>query len=200
MPSGVYKHKKGYKREPYSEEWKQKISNSLKGRSVWNTGLKNKQVAWNKGIKTGLIPWNKGIKGIIKQSKETIEKRLETFKKIGYKPKPPIISGEKSHLWKGGITNVSYSVDWTETLRRSIRERDHYVCQMCGKEQGDISHAIHHIDYNKKNCNPENLITLCNSCHVKTNGNREYWKEYFASVKTLKGLAIASAKTKKGLA
>ena len=36
-----------------------------------------------------------------------------------------------------------------------------------------------HIDYDKLNCNPDNLISLCNSCHSKTNYNRNYWINYF---------------------
>lgn len=42
-----------------------------------------------------------------------------------------------------------------------------------------FSNQVHHIDYNKLNCNPNNLITLCKSCHMKTNFNREYWLDYF---------------------
>jgi len=60
-----------------------------------------------------------------------------------------------------------YSVDWTKTLRRSIRERDHYICQLCGEQQGDYAFDIHHIDYNKKNCNPNNLITYAGSVMLK---------------------------------
>lgn len=93
--------------------------------------------------------------------------------------------GEKSHLWKGGISFLPYSVDWTRTLRRSIRERDHYTCQLCGKLQSDEAFSIHHIDYDKKNCDPHNLITVCHSCHSKTNFNIEYWKERFT--KLIKG-------------
>jgi len=52
--------------------------------------------------------------------------------------------------------------------------------KICGKLQGDIAHPVHHIDYNKKNCNLDNLITLCINCHAKTNYNREYWKEYLS--------------------
>lgn len=56
--------------------------------------------------------------------------------------------------------------------------------QECGLHQDELSgrfkkHDVHHIDYNKFNCNPENLITLCKSCHVKTNHNRNYWINYF---------------------
>jgi len=36
-----------------------------------------------------------------------------------------------------------------------------------------------HIDYNKKNCISENLITLCTKCHAKTNQKRDYWIVYF---------------------
>ena len=82
---------------------------------------------------------------------------------------------EKANNWKGGLSFEPYSVDWTETLRRSIRERDHYICQLCN-QYGKI---VHHIDYNKKNNNPDNLITLCLKCHMKTNSNRNYWINYF---------------------
>jgi hypothetical protein len=86
-------------------------------------------------------------------------------------------SREKHWNWQGGISLEPYSVNWKETLRRSIRERDAYVCKICGLPQGDIAHDVHHIDYDKKNCDPNNLITLCHGCHTKTSFNREYWKK-----------------------
>jgi hypothetical protein len=76
----------------------------------------------------------------------------------------------------GGISFLPYSVDWTNTLRRSIRERDKYICQICHELQGDIAFSVHHIDYNKKNCNPGE------KCHPKTNHNREYWKILLAKI------------------
>ena len=83
--------------------------------------------------------------------------------------------------WKGGISFEPYSTDWNESLRRTIRERDHYTCQLCGKPQGDRVHSVHHIDYNKKNCDPDNLITLCGGCNTRVNFNRDYWLNYFKS-------------------
>ncbi|GAI03944.1 unnamed protein product, partial [marine sediment metagenome] len=59
------------------------------------------------------------------------------------------------------------------------RKRDGYICQVCGVSQGFPALAIHHIDYNKHNNNPNNLITLCQSCNNKANHNRDYWTEYF---------------------
>ena len=99
---------------------------------------------------------------------------VETRKKISESE-----SGSKHYNWQGGISKLPYSIDWTKTLKRSIRERDNYVCQICSKIQEDVTHDVHHIDYNKENCNPINLITLCKSCHMKTNMNRDYWINYF---------------------
>ena len=38
---------------------------------------------------------------------------------------------------------------------------------------------VHHVDYNKKNNDPANLISLCKACHAQTNFNRNDWMEYF---------------------
>jgi hypothetical protein len=84
--------------------------------------------------------------------------------------------GAKSNLWQGGISFEPYSTDWTDTLKRSIRQRDNYTCRWCGKEPAI---CVHHIDYDKKNCDPKNLITLCRKCHSKTNFNKNYWKKLF---------------------
>lgn len=87
--------------------------------------------------------------------------------------------GENHWNWCGGKSLEEYSIDWRETLRRSIRERDHYSCRLCGTPQGDIAHDIHHINYDKKDNSPDNLITLCHICHSKTNFNRDYWIKFF---------------------
>lgn len=93
--------------------------------------------------------------------------------------------GDKSPMWKGGIAYDPYTYEWTDTLRESMRQRDNYVCQMCGIYQDELSCGrvkkldIHHINYDKDNCSPSNLISLCRPCHMKTNSNREFWLKYF---------------------
>jgi len=83
--------------------------------------------------------------------------------------------------WLGGKSFEPYSTEFTEELRRAIRDRDNHTCQGCGKKDGVLNRKlhIHHIDYNKKNNNPNNLISLCCSCHAKTNFDREDWTNYF---------------------
>ena len=143
--------RKGYK---HIEETKRKIGLASKGRKhtpeTIQKIIKKSKYAW---FKKGHISWNKGIKSHMR--------------------------GENHPNWQGGKSFEPYSIDWTETLKRAIRERDHYLCQLCNL----YGNNIHHIDYNKKNCNPDNLITLCFKCHRKTGSNRDYWENYFNNYK-----------------
>jgi len=84
--------------------------------------------------------------------------------------------GMLNHAWKGGVSFHPYSPDWTERLKQAIRTRDNYTCQICGSEPAI---DVHHIDYNKNHCDPSNLITLCHSCHMRTNHYRDFWLLYF---------------------
>ncbi len=92
---------------------------------------------------------------------------------------------ESNPNWQGGISKSPYSFEFTSKLKSKIRKRDNYTCQKCGIEEKEYllilgrKLAIHHIDYDKQNCEEENLITLCNSCNVKVNSNRDYWKKYY---------------------
>lgn len=104
-------------------------------------------------------------------SKKGCKLTEEHKKKIGLAHR-----GEKSFFWQGGTIDELYSVDWTKTLKRSIRQRDKYICKICGTEPAS---DVHHIDYDKENSNPDNLITLCKSCHSKTGVHRKYWLNYF---------------------
>lgn len=137
-----------------TEDSKKKLKKNAINR--WRKGTIN-------GFKKGVTPWNKGKKDVY--SKDTLYK-MRMAKIILLKHKGP------------------YSVDWTETLKRSIRERDNYTCKLCGEIQNKSTFHIHHIDYDKQNCNPNNLITLCRKCHTKTNFNRDIWTDYFKKIIT----------------
>jgi len=81
--------------------------------------------------------------------------------------------GELNHAWKGG-SDRNYPYAFME-LRPIVRELYNNECQICGK----IGIDVHHIDYNKKNNDPSNLIVLCRDCHPTTNFNRFFWMSYF---------------------
>ncbi|MBA7559106.1 hypothetical protein ES708_00719 [subsurface metagenome] len=88
------------------------------------------------------------------------------------------LTGEKGPNWKGGISFEPYPITWTRALKKAIRQRDNHTCQLCFNK----GLPVHHIDYIKQNCTPDNLITLCQRCNAKVNYNRPYWTEYFTKI------------------
>lgn len=93
--------------------------------------------------------------------------------KKGYK-----LKGDKNGSWKGGISFGDYGFEFNNNLKTKIRKRDKFTCAACNKN----GYSVHHIDYNKINNSEVNLITLCRSCHGKTNFRREEWNIFFNSL------------------
>ena len=152
-----------FKGKKLSEEHKRKIGLSNKGKNIWSKGYKHTEKARKrislsmKGRATRGYGW--------KTSLITRKKMSEAHLKIR----------EKHWSWQGGKSYEPYSIDWTETLKRAIREKYNYICQLCNL----YGNNAHHIDYNKQNCNTDNLINLCRNCNLKVNQNRNYWLSYF---------------------
>ncbi len=90
-------------------------------------------------------------------------------------------SGEKNGNWQGGLTFEEYPIDFNDKLKEEIRKRDGCLCQLCNNLQEELKRKldVHHVDYDKENCEMDNLIALCGSCNAKVNKNREYWTKYF---------------------
>lgn len=94
------------------------------------------------------------------------------------------VRGEKNPNWVPDKPVGCYGIEFTYGLKERIRFRDGYKCRICGCPQVEniTSLQIHHIDYDKKNSEDRNLISLCNRCHSKTNFNREKWINYFKGI------------------
>lgn len=79
--------------------------------------------------------------------------------------------GEKSYLWKGGITsqNRLERVKFRIKLQKKIFERDNYTCQDCGKRGGflQVDHIKSWSDYPESRFEIDNCRTLCMSCHYR---------------------------------
>ena len=86
--------------------------------------------------------------------------------------------------WRGGISFEQYCPVWKDkNFKESIKQRDGYKClnpHCNSKKSEDLT--VHHIDYNKKNCHPKNLITLCRSCNSKANFDRKNHEAYYKNV------------------
>lgn len=120
------------------------------------------QIGWNTGRKTP--------KAVIEKIRRTKlgDKLYEQRKKMG------LLDCRK--VW-----DKYYPSEFVE-IRKEIYKRDCWQCRECYKKcDNSILGKIqcHHIDYNTFNNLHSNLITLCFQCHIKTNGNRNYWKNHF---------------------
>jgi hypothetical protein len=93
-------------------------------------------------------------------------------------------SGAGSSNWLGGISYEPYCPIWKDKeYKEDIKTRDGYKClnPYCdSKNPNDL--VIHHIDYNKKNCGPKNLITVCRSCNNKANVDRDWHKTWYQAI------------------
>ena len=91
--------------------------------------------------------------------------------------------GKNNPAWKGGISCEPYCFEWSsKEFKNFIKERDGNRClnPACF---GNIHRlSVHHIDYNKKNCEPENLITLCVSCNSRANKDREWHTDWYKAI------------------
>lgn len=54
---------------------------------------------------------------------------------------------------------------WTK-LSKYVRERDLYICQICGKPANEVHHIIKIEEDEKKAFEETNLISLCHRCHL----------------------------------
>jgi phosphoenolpyruvate phosphomutase len=190
MPRGVYDHKNNHtnRGRTHTEEWKKKMSllqKSIK-HPLMAEETKEKLRKANLGKKHSQ-EWKDNLSKRMKGNKYSLGyKHSEEFKRrqSEYNKKivriPPHYSGKMHYNWQGGKSFEEYGFDWTESLKKIIRTRDNYKCAICNKSGNEV----HHIDYNKNNCKPHNLITLCKLCHIQTNRNRNKWLEYFSVPRT----------------
>jgi hypothetical protein len=86
--------------------------------------------------------------------------------------------------WQGGISCEPYCTQWTDKEYKNWLkyDRDGGKCQnpQCNGNSAKI--CLHHINYDKKDCRPINLITVCNSCNLQANHNRDWHESYYTEI------------------
>lgn len=164
---------KGKKR---TEEQRNNISKGKKGMKLSEEHSQNiaKSKQGENNPMYGKIPWNKD-----KKCPEISEKmKGENNPMYGIHR-----FGEDSPNWNNGSSFEPYGIEFNKQFKKFIKDRDFNICQNSNCLNTENLH-VHHIDYDKTNNNPKNLITLCHSCHMKTNGksNRNYFTKYYQNI------------------
>ena len=88
---------------------------------------------------------------------------------------PKIVDTLRSeNLWKNDP--IDYGSGWRD-IRRIVRERDHFTCQLCGHHEQEMEFHVHHkapfrtFQDHKMANQLDNLITLCPICHQRVETN-----------------------------
>jgi len=77
-----------------------------------------------------------------------------------------------------------YNLEWKANIRNN---RDLKRCWYPNCLCDDIDLVLHHIDYNKRNCEERNLITICRSANVGAEKNKEVHIAYFEELMKHRG-------------
>jgi hypothetical protein len=90
--------------------------------------------------------------------------------------------GNKHHNWQGGISKDTYYFIFTnEEFKQIVRDRDGNICLNCNKteKQNGEKLVVHHINYDKKDCDLKNLVCVCRSCNAKANTYRDWHTKWY---------------------
>jgi len=158
----------------HDEETREKIAKGVRGNEPWNKGMTKEDDARIQAVSEQLtgrtLPEDR-----VAQMSEVGKQAWKTGAYDGrkYTGSP----GEKNAGYKdgsyiGGYQN--YPDKFNQRLREQVRKRDNRICQLCASTPDTNKLLdVHHIDQNKDNCNMDNLISLCRSCHGKMNHTPE---------------------------
>lgn len=171
-----------------------KISDKLKGHKRTKESIEKYKQTLNNNPEIMIKREEKRLKTLeehpeIERNKKRKMNSKEWKNKIGKEQRKKISAtrqGIKLKDWEKFISKEPYDERWNNKFTRLIRKRDNYVCMLCGIHSEKLNEAlnVHHINYDKKLTVPQNCISLCRKCHMKTNTNRKHWTKFFQSLLT----------------
>lgn len=96
-------------------------------------------------------------------------------------------TGANCANWEGGISFTTYCKRFNKLFRNRVRAYYNEKCVICGSDGSEYGQrvSVHHVNYDKELCCSKGtplFVTLCKSCHAKTNRDRNYWEEYFTNL------------------
>jgi hypothetical protein len=93
-----------------------------------------------------------------------------------------IAAGDGNANWRGGMSRLPYPWNFRSVVSKAIIERDGGVCQNPSCAGLDERMTAHHINYDKQDCDENNLIALCSACNSRANFGRDKWREFYSAI------------------
>lgn len=178
--SSIRKISKAHKGKKLSNEHRKKISNSLKGKKAWNKGLSMPEY-----VKEKISRNRKGKPSSMGMLGKKVSEKTKLKMSLAHK-------GEKSYLWKGGISTYERKL-WHNNHRRVrklgnggshtqgewelLKIQYNLTCPACKKQEPKIILSVDHIISLKNggSDNIDNIQPLCRSCNsIKNSKNKKY--------------------------
>ena len=168
-----------------SEETKAKLSNATKKYYENNAGywLGKKLSKKHKQKLNGRKLSEEMKQKMSEDKKEFFKNNPEARRKLSEIAKKQFEDPRNHPSWKGGISCEPYCQIWSDDeYKEDLKERDGNQCLNpdCWSNSNTI--CLHHIDYDKKNCHPWNLITVCISCNGRANKNRKKHEIFYKQI------------------
>jgi len=118
-----------------------------------------------------------------KLPEERKQKISNTLKERG------ICAGSNNPNWRGGISKEPYCFvfgdkEWREFIFDRDKDKHCWNPQCLWNSKQEV---LHHINYNKKDCKPKNIIKICSSCNTSANFNREWWQSFYVIIMEKRG-------------
>lgn len=182
---------KGKKRPPFSDEWKQKISFSKKGKKITEITRERMKIA-QKGkivLPETRLKISNSLKGKIPKFIPTTlgthrtDKQKETMSNAQRKR----IKNGKHNWWKGGISSENHRIrNGVEfrLWREAVFARDNWTCQKTGKRCIEL-HPHHILPFAYY---PELRFAIDNGITLSKDSHREFHKIYGIKNNTLEQL------------
>jgi hypothetical protein len=161
------------------------MNNKELGLIIKTSAMSIKHLIMNKNLKRDFCMSGKSNNYLKKEDIEFIKKNYQTMSyseiaKMLHKHRDTINIkainlGLKREDKIGTETIINQSLEALK-FKKDIMIRDNFMCMICSSKN---KLATHHINYNKQLNLYANVLTLCNSCHAKTNFCRKYWIKFF---------------------
>lgn len=166
-----------------SDETRKSISNALCGRKFSDSHRKSlsESLSGNRNPNYGK-KFSESTCKKLSESHLGKSHSIETRRKLS-----EINSGEKSILWKGGISFEPYCQKFNREFKDRVRAFFGQKCIECGmtREENNQALDVHHVNYDKMTCCNDVkplFVALCRPHNSMANYNREYWEEHYTTI------------------